>query len=343
MRIFDREFTIEDLKMHIGDITQLAGIRRYRYRDGRAKGIDAIEVKNGKGLVFNVLEDRGLDICNFEYKGVPFGHICKSGISAPWFYEPSGNGWLRTFNGGLVTTCGITQAGTSCNYNGKELGLHGRFSNTPAENVNIFTEAANNELDFVVKGIIREACMENENLVLEREIKSSTSDNSVTINDKIKNEGFSRAPFMLLYHINIGFPIFSEDSVFIAPIKKTIPLTKLFPDSEKVIDCFNTFGPPDKNGQTQVFLHEFNIHGAVTATLFNKALDLGISIDFDTRQLGYFTQARILRATDYYCVLEPGSCYPVGRLQQEKDYKLEYVEPGETREVSLTLRVITGL
>jgi hypothetical protein len=343
MKLYGREFSIEQLKMHIGDISQVMGIKRYKYTDGRAKGINAIEVKNGIGITFNVLEDRSLDICNFEYEGIPFGHICKSGIAAPWYYEPSGDGWLRTFNAGLLTTCGIVQAGPCCKYNGKELGLHGRISNTPAENVNVFTETADNELEFIIKGKVREACMENENLLLEREIISSTRENSVIINDKIKNDGYSRAPFMMLYHFNIGFPIFSEDSILTAPIKKTIPLDEMFPSSSGALACFNTFGPPDKNGQTQVFIHELSSQGNVAISLFNKVLNMGISIDYDTSQLGCLTQARILRATDYYCVIEPGTCYPLGRLEQEKQFGLEYIEPGETKKASLTLRVITGI
>lgn len=344
MLLYGKELSVEELKMYIGDITQIMGIKRFQHLEGRAKGVNVIEIKNGNGLVFSVLEDRSLDICNFEYKGIPFSYICKSGLSAPWYYEPIGDGWLQTFNGGFLTTCGITQAGMSCNYNGKELGLHGRISNTPAENVNRITKVMkNNEYEFSIKGMVRESCMGNENLILEREIKSSTYNNNVIINDKFKNEGCSKEPFMVLYHLNIGYPIVSEDSVLIAPIKNTIPYNEVFPDSKKAINCFDTFGKPDNNGEIQVFMHELSKQGHVSIILFNKALNLGISIDYDTCQLNYFTQARILRSTEYYCVIEPGTCYPVGRVQQEKKYGLEYINPGETREASLTFRIINSI
>lgn len=59
-----------------------------------------------------------------------------NGIVAPLF-ESQGNGFLRSFYAGLLTTCGLSYIGTPCEDEGETLGLHGRLAATPAEEVGI--------------------------------------------------------------------------------------------------------------------------------------------------------------------------------------------------------------
>lgn len=80
-------------------------------------------------------------IGNAKYLCKPISWISKCGIVSPYFYKKEGSDFLRTFTGGLLTTCGLTQAGTPCIDNGiiieEKLGLHGRISHIPAEKINI--------------------------------------------------------------------------------------------------------------------------------------------------------------------------------------------------------------
>lgn len=46
----------------IGDLSQVAGIKHYELRSGRAKGTEAFDVRTGAGLAFTVVKDRALDI-----------------------------------------------------------------------------------------------------------------------------------------------------------------------------------------------------------------------------------------------------------------------------------------
>lgn len=57
--------------------------------------------------------------------------ISKTGVVSPAYYEKDGKNFLRGFFGGLVTTCGLKNIGRAYG----EMGLHGRISNTPAENI----------------------------------------------------------------------------------------------------------------------------------------------------------------------------------------------------------------
>jgi hypothetical protein len=101
------------------------------FSNGFEHGVKVAIVRNGE-LDFLVAIDRGMDIVNAEYKGVPLSWISPTGIVAPAFYEPEGLGGLRGFPGGLMTTCGLTYMGTPTFDEGESLGLHGRISYSPA-------------------------------------------------------------------------------------------------------------------------------------------------------------------------------------------------------------------
>ena len=42
----------------IGDLSQVAGIKHYELRSGRAKGTEAFDVRTGAGLAFTVVKSR---------------------------------------------------------------------------------------------------------------------------------------------------------------------------------------------------------------------------------------------------------------------------------------------
>ncbi len=89
----------------------MCGIRPVTLADGPERGVRAADVRTGDGLNFTVLLDRGMDIGPAEYRGIPLAWISPTGPISPAFYDPRGIGWLRTFHGGLLTTCGLTQTG----------------------------------------------------------------------------------------------------------------------------------------------------------------------------------------------------------------------------------------
>lgn len=44
-----------------------------------------------------------------------------------------GDGFLKSFTAGFLTTCGLGNVGTPCTDQGKSFGLHGTIGNTPAD------------------------------------------------------------------------------------------------------------------------------------------------------------------------------------------------------------------
>ena len=136
-QLFGRQWSRAELLAHVGDLSQLAGVRLGEWSEGTERGVRTADVRTGSGFEFTVLLDRGMDIGPALYRGLPLGWISPAGFSHPAYYDPVGLGWLRTFGGGLLTGCGLTYLGAPGVDEGEALGLHGRLSHLPARHVRV--------------------------------------------------------------------------------------------------------------------------------------------------------------------------------------------------------------
>ncbi len=135
--LFGRAMTRNYILERVGDISQIGGVRVVELADGRERGVRAAQFRTASGLDFTVLIDRGMDIDRADYKGTPLCWRSATQSAHPAYFEPEGLQWLRSFFGGLLTTCGLTYAGHPTTDEGEELGLHGRISNVPARNIQV--------------------------------------------------------------------------------------------------------------------------------------------------------------------------------------------------------------
>lgn len=127
----------DQLEAKTGNLAQLMGAQQYRLQGGMADNTSVIRVRNGLGLDFTITPDRGLDIYEVYFKGTPLAWISRNGLVNSRYYQPAGLAWLRSFPGGMLNTCGLRNAGSPVEDEGEAFGLHGRLSNTPAEQVKI--------------------------------------------------------------------------------------------------------------------------------------------------------------------------------------------------------------
>lgn len=197
----------KELLKHIGSVEQIGGIRDFKINDGRAKGVRVIEINTGN-LRFSVLPDRCMDIAHAYYRGDSVSWISKTGIVAPTYYEKDGTSWLRSFCGGLVTTCGLKNIGRPVG----EYGLHGRIANTPAQKVSVYADWRDEEYIMCVSGEMRENIVFGENLVLKRTITAKLFCDDILLEDTITNEGFSEEKIALCYHCNFGYPLICKNA-----------------------------------------------------------------------------------------------------------------------------------
>src|SRR5439155_12100220 len=153
--------------------SQIAGVRLIELADGKERGSRAAEIKTGSGLSFTVLIDRGLDVSTAEFNGKALAWRSMTGDAHPAFFEPEGLGWLRTFFGGLLVTCGLNWMGAPCHdeeagpkrLGPRDLGLHGRISHTPAAAVYADAAWEGNEYRIWIRGRMRESLVFGEDLL----------------------------------------------------------------------------------------------------------------------------------------------------------------------------------
>ena len=87
--LFGRFHTRQQILERVGDISQVAGIRRAELTEGNERGAGLIEIFNASGLCFSLLPGRALDIASAHYKGMSLCFRSKTGDGAPsWGCSP---------------------------------------------------------------------------------------------------------------------------------------------------------------------------------------------------------------------------------------------------------------
>src|SRR5438105_15698597 len=106
-KLFGSDYTPDQLAQFTGTLRQIAGVRLLERADGKARGLRVADIYTGSGFRFEVLLDRALDIGAADFGGRPLAWLFPA-LGTPAQHEPQGLGWLRTFGGGVMTTCGLT-------------------------------------------------------------------------------------------------------------------------------------------------------------------------------------------------------------------------------------------
>lgn len=337
--LFEKEIPKNELMKYIGDISQVADAREAILSSGKADGVRIIDVKTGSGLNFTILPSRGLDIAWAEYRGKSLAFISKTGVVSPAYFEKDGLEFLRSFTCGMLTTCGLTYMGAPCVDQAQPLGLHGRISNTPAEDVSVYKEWEGDEFVIKVRGKVRESAMFGENICLTREITTKMGSNKFQVKDVIENCGFNAQPFMLLYHYNFGYPVVSEDTVlYETPAKVEARDT----EAQSGIDAYNKCQKPTHDFREHVFFHDLECigNGDAYCCLFNKKIKFGAYIKLNRKECSHFGEWKMMGEGDYVVGLEPCTWLPLGRAEARKRGELEYIKPGEVKIFTFEIGVV---
>lgn len=308
----------EEMNKYIGHPLQLYGIEEMRLVGGKGDGMRMLNVRNGKGLEFMVLLDRCGDIVKLSHKGDNFSYFAPCGYVSSKYYDSNGTGFLKSFSAGFFTTCGLWAVGVPCTDVGEELPMHGTISNTPCENVSYWIE----DDKIHIKVWVRDAALFARKLILEREYVCPINENIIYLTDKIKNVGSETTPLQVLYHCNIGYPLLSENSVVNVPSNKVIPRNEHA--AEGIENCLKMEKP--QNGYIEKCYYHI-LSGEPTVSIYNPDINKGLKIKFDTKELPYFTEWKMMGEYEYVLGLEPGNCYPDGRNVMREKNMLEFLEP----------------
>lgn len=313
---------------YIGHNSQLCGVEEVRLVGGKGDGMRLLQLRNAAGLEMTISADRCADISRLIFKGDNMGYFSPCGYVSPTYYNEKGTGFLKSFTAGFLTTCGLVAVGSPCVDDGEELPMHGTIGNTPCERIwwdeddnNIFIHAEINDSSIFAR-----------KLCLKRKITVSKSEAKFTITDTVVNQGDTQLPIMILYHMNMGYPLLSEKSVVEISSDSVKPRND---HAAEDLDTWNKMLPPTYDFEEQCYYHSFSKEGK--AAIYNPDIQKGLTITFDPESLDHFTEWKMMGYRDYVLGLEPGNCTPDGRDVMRRNGKLKILKPTEsvTYEVSV--------
>jgi len=346
MKIFGKEVSREEIQQKTGDISQLGEINYYEMLDGVKRGVRAIDIKSPCGLDFTVLPDRGMDISRFTYRSIPIAWRSATRETSPVYYENRGAEWLKTFYGGLITTCGLTTMGLPSVDEGEELGLHGRISNIAADRVLADGCWEGDRYKMWVQGRVREAGVFGNKLELSRKITTWMDEPGIIVEDTVENIGSQPSPIMMLYHVNIGYPVVDEGAELLEAEASVTPRDDEAKDGYK---DFNKFTTPVRGFKEKVYFHDIsadpegNCNAAIVNEGFGNGTGIGIWMRFNKDNLPVMLQWKNMGMGEYVCGIEPGNGTAGGRKAEREKGTLKFIEPGESQRFRLEFKVLKSI
>lgn len=344
--LFGQELPRAELTRRVGKMAQIAGVRRSTLVEGTERGVDVVEFRTGTGFNFTVVPSRGMDIATAEWCGTPLAWQSPTGIVNPEFFEPQGKGWLRGFFGGLLTTCGLTNVGLPCVDEGEELGQHGRISYIPARHVHCDTRWEGNNYILFSQGRMREVVLGSYDIALTRNITAKVGESRLFLTDIVENLGHKDAPFMLLYHINVGFPVLDDGSELVVATQGVTPRDEV---AEKGVAERFRFGPPTVGFEEQVFYHDViedenrHVWVAVVNKRFNNGQGIGLYVKYHKTQFPNLVEWKMTGEGLYVVGIEPANCHVEGRAAERARGTLQFVEAGGKRHFETEIGVLKNI
>jgi Domain of unknown function (DUF4432) len=346
--LYGRRYLRDDVRRHTGRLEQVAGVRLVTLGDGVERGVRVLEFRTGAGFAFDVVVDRAFDIGRCEHAGRSLAWTSATGFAGPWYAEPEGLGFFRTFGGGLLTTCGLDHAlfmaeDTAEQYHyppkrTESYGLHGRVSNRPARLAAYGEQWLGDECVLFAEGEVLQASVFGEQLLLRRRVEARVGESRLAIRDEVVNVGHDPTPHMLLYHVNVGWPVVNEGARLI------VPATAVVARGDYPVEGYRTVHAPVRGYVEQVFEHELAAEpdGSVPVALVNHELGLGVYELFRRDQLPHHFVWRMLGEGTYAVGIEPSTNRTAGRLDARARGELIELGPGESRRYELELGALSG-
>ncbi len=355
VRLYGQAQTRRELCRRAGSTRQFAGVQLMTLGNGVEHGIRCLEFRSGTGFCFQVLVDRGMDIGRMDYRGAAIGWHSPTGFRHPGLHEPTGDnglGFLRSFSG-LMLTCGLdhilfplTDDASHFGYDHRATSfhpLHGRVAFTPALLTGYGEQWNGDECTLWCEGVVTQAVVFGEHLKLFRRIEVKVGESQLTLVDRVVNRGFKRTPHMYLYHINVGYPVLDEGSIFLAPIRETIWASHEAKLQDQGVGYRSQPGPL-VHFHEQVFEHaiEADADHKVPVGLINERLGLGFFVEFDRREFPHLFQWQNFQEGLYALGIEPSTNHVLGKLYAREQGQLRWLDHGEGCSYTTRIGVVDG-
>jgi hypothetical protein len=335
-------------KHKLSNYHQIGGIETSVLDNGAGRGVRIAWVNTGTGLRYKLVLDRGMDILDAFFNEYSLAWISHAGLTSPQPFSNKGIDWLRTFGGGLVTTCGLSNAGPPNTEGNDSRGLHGNYSNTPAELVSIKQpDIFSGDLSFEIVAKIKESTTFGPSLQMHRSISGTLGCPEIRIKDTVSNLGNAPAPHMILYHINCGWPLIDEGTRIIWQGEKQPKATDAnnteFNLKYEFTRCASPMDEHAGFGEDVAFIvPKADAQDQVVCGYANDNLGIALKITFSKKQMPWLINWQHWGKNEYVTALEPATHPPIGQAAARENGTLILLEPGESRTYDLLLEVMTG-
>ena len=308
-----------------GQLPNIDAVLQVRTSRVEPSGMRAVDVAPMGGISVRLLPDRGLDIGQAWFAGVPLSWVSEVGESPP-LTELHDMAWGDAFGGGLVVTCGLRNVGLPSEGHG----LHGTYSHLPTRDVEVHRSLDDGAV--VVSGSIVDD-QEQPTLRVDRRIVVSLGSGRIELTDEVTNEGDVATPAPLLYHCNFGYPIWSDGAVIELTEVDSVPRD---PDSSDVLGTWQ-HPLPVSPGPERVLEHRIVAGAPGWARLTNPSIGVAVTITWDASTLPMVNQWLDPNPGMAVLGIEPSNCTTRGRAHERAEGSLPTLEPGAMRRSGVTI------
>lgn len=323
---------------------------------GGGRSVRAAFIDTGAGLRFTVALDRGGDIVNASYNEFALAYLTRNGLVPPSPAYHQGAEWLRSWAGGLVTTCGPEYMGGPRTEDGAKTSLHGRYSGQSAQVESIRNpDPHRGQSEMELRLIVRDSQMFGPIFEIRRTIRCRLGAAELQIEDEVTNCGDTRVAHHWLYHCNLGWPLLDRDARFVyrgsaeywvvpPPPGEDIvqPLSAAAMEALKRVP--EPMAEHAGSGERGLIVDtEADSDGRCRVGLVNDKLGLGVEISYPKEALPRMANWQHYGPRgSYVTALEPFSGSLLGSARDQHKLARVFLEPGESRRYQLTLRVLAG-
>lgn len=326
---------------------QLGGIELATLVGGASDGCRVAWVNTGGGLRFKVLIDRCMDIADAFFGDYSLAFLSLRGVTPPNYYAQEDGGWLKSFGGGLLHTCGVDHVGPPETFEGVQTGLHGGIGVLPAELISVVQpDVPAGNYGMSITGRVIQSTFLGRHFELQRTIRAELGVPAITIEDRVTNLGNIPQPHQLLYHFNFGYPLVDagteivwdgawrsrggaqDDAVF---NERNEPAFRI---------CRNSVEEHSGAGESVAFIDPAtDAENNVRCGLTNHKLGLSAVLCFDKEQLPALTNWLHFGCNEYVVGLEPGTHHPIGNLAAQRGDTLLRLQPHQSKDYTVRLFV----
>ena len=338
----------QDWLNKVSHVAQVGGIETSILDNGRGKGTRIAWSNTGAGLRFKVVIDRGMDIADASFNQFNLSWLSRLGVTAPQPFSDQGIDWLRTFGGGLLTTCGVTHVGGPEQDEHGQRGLHDQFSNSPAELISIKQpDLANGDYEMSITGKIFQGHPLGDNIEITRTIRCILGHPTIYLDDEIQNIGNIYSSHMILYHFNFGWPFIDAGTKLLWKgawqSRETGADNKIFKEGQDFRTCQEPREDHSGSGEEAALIDvDSNEQGQVDCGIFNEKLGFALKLSFNKKQLPWLTNWQHWGRGEYVTGLEPGTNPPLGQKLMRERGELIQLKPGEKRKYNLEISILNN-